>query len=661
MRAEPPAGPGVVVRCVAVVMVAALVAGACTSSGPSSDPAEASPSGARAQVDCDSPCSWSEAEPEALDRSINALQDLAERYGQGAGADELVAYLESLGAENIVSEEWGIEFSFPGGLVVAHLSDLARGRFGETPARMASLDDLGDAELRELDEVSAPGPSEMVPVTWDPAGEPAEGVRVLVLEPWRYEDPDYRPTGGEGVVVAAREAADKVRHLEYLVDEQASLEVFRTWNQWDVIFWLSHGSPTILSGAKAEPYVEFTERGWRLRADIEPGVSFTTAGDNENPHLAFSEEFFLNLGVRDDQVLYLGLCDSGPAWRNILRPNSTVFAWNKRVPFYHNHDVARILGDLLFTHGYSSLDAYAELVPLGLYTWRVRTGKLRWDSGRLLMFGEHRRSRDTVTLRSLVGEPLVDGMTVAIDGVPDDGQPDSILIDFLLEGVPPDTIHDLTFTVLLDGVELEHDLQLVDVDFYPPWYRPHHPVGWVGSGRAQLNTDLTTDDIGRLHDLRIEVEDSTPGPTAHEVQIAMGPCYWSGVLGGAEQGDVSGRAVGISQTGGLWTVYLGQVRADQPGTSMLLAIDGDPTQVSSEDLPAGAWMTVGQFPLAIEGLDRTSRVRITLAEPALIVGGVAASASGLAADFDTEGTVTFDGIFVWSPACPSSLDLIRDR
>lgn len=649
-------------RAFAVAMVIAL-AGGCTSDGGTSSPDGPSPE-ATSSTDCEDVCSWNDADPDVLNTTLDALTEVTNRAGAGAPNEELVAYLTSLGANHIEADDWGIEFSFPGGLPVTMLSEIGTGRFGEDPGDL----DLPDVDtiaeflglelaLEDAAEVNA------IPAYWDPAGEPTAGVRVLIIEPYRYEDPEITETAGDRIAKAARSVPDKVREVKHLVNDQVSFEIFLDWNQWDVIFWFSHGAPHILGGGKALPYMESTPDGRALRQEIGPGVTFQTTPSNRTAHLGFGREFFQRVQPRGDQLIYLGLCDSMQFWAGLPQPDTTALGWTRPVPQITNHQTATTFGELLFRFGYSSDDALEVLQRLGRHQW---TGKRSESEGtfttELVPQGTPRRGRDTVTLRDANGKPLVDGSMVPFEGIPGDGEPDLLRIEFLLEAVPPDEIDALEYAVFVDDEELESDITLEPAAYTAAAIKGDTPQRWTGSGVVHFGRDFTAAEVGLLSHLRIEVKGAKPGHTAHEVEVALGPCFWSGTLGGADTGVDGGRSVSIDSLGGGWRIVLGRTRADASGTAVLLSLDGDPTAAPGE-FDAKAAISTPRFPFSTEGIRPVSRVRITLAQPDLVVGGVAASATGLdrGLTFDNRVEITFDGVFVWSPACPTMMEYLLDR
>jgi len=648
------------VRTFTIAMVVALT-GACTPDGGTSGSETPAPSAVSVTA-CEDVCSWNDADPDVLTTTLDALTEVTNRAGSGAPNEELVAYLTSLGASHIEADDWGIEFAFPGGLPVTMLSDVGTGRFGDDRRDLPDADTIAEflgleLALEDTAKVNA------VPAYWDPAGEPAAGVRVLILEPYRYEDPEITETAGDRIAEAARSVPDKVREVRHLVNDQVSLEIFLDWNQWDVIFWFSHGSPDVLGGGKALPYLESTPDGWALRGEIGPGVSVQTASGNNTLHLSLWKEFFQRVQPRGDQLIYLGLCDSMQFWATLPQPDTTALGWTRPVPQTTNHQAASALGELLFRFGYASDDALEALQLLDFHQW---TGERYESEGtfttELVPQGTPRRGRDTVTLRDANGEALVDGSTVPFEGIPGDGEPDILRIEFLLEAVPTDEIEALEYAVFVDDEELESDITLEPAAYTAAAIKGDTPQPWTGSGVVHFGRDLTAGEVGLLSRLRIEVKGAMRGHTAHEVEVAMGPCFWSGTLGGADTGFDGGRSVSIDSLGGNWRIVLGRTRADASGTSVMLSLDRDPT-VAPGEFDATAAITTPRFPLSTEGIRPVSRVRITLTQPDLVVGGVAASATGLdrGLTLDNRVEITFDGVFVWSPACPTMMEHLLDR
>jgi hypothetical protein len=295
---------------VAMVLVVALIAGACGASTPSDRPGDGvvgpTPQVDEQQMDCERdgyPCSWSEADPAATVRTDQLLALSSLLLTQGANAEEIAGRLRvAAGVAEVAFDKITVWFRVDGAPPVFVYVDPTDG--GLIEGAVPPLEAGAAGSRVPIPDLLQPG-HRFTGCSWGgeddrtdgqkgPVGRTGTPKKALILGPWKWQmdwdvetlvsnlklgESDYEIEGG-GVTIVMTEQDRPSAFLS--TDEPAvRLEDFCGWEQYDTIILKTHGRTVCaearcLTGLSVGRFAE-TKEALLEYAGGATGVTFSTS------------------------------------------------------------------------------------------------------------------------------------------------------------------------------------------------------------------------------------------------------------------------------------------------------------------------------------------------------------------------------------------------
>lgn len=518
---------------IVIVMVATVAAMWWPEDDRTVDEAEA---GAEAvELDCDAdgyPCSWHDADPEVLSRSMELLRAARVMFDNGDSLDDIAEALES--DDDVVDlsvSSAELAFRLDGGLPVSLMTPLA----DKLP---------GDDEASFL----GPQPASVQLAAFEPAGDPGEGndqdgERAIVIEPYGPMGPSWSSSS----FVASLRSSDQFAAVDHISGPDLTFDVMMGLDSYDVLHISSHGSSQGFIGQHAAPSFDFEEDGsgasLKDGVEIPDGVSMTDTGGDWR--FGYGADFFRTYygGGLTDALIFADWCQSAKGgYLDVMAGRgSTTLGWSETVSETFAGMAASRLWKLMVEDGIDAGVAMEQLGDEGLTS--TRGGRLVDrlsndlrnqlacgaeqceidDQVRLLKLGGDLRARDVVTTYQGDEDRITAGTEFEWSGEAGDGEHDFLdELAIRVEGVEQGREEEVRIELYLDGERFDEDLTLADAEQEssgPLW------GDWIVRERdLEMPFDVTSDRIGEPLSWEVRVLDADPGHSAHVVE----PVYLEG-------------------------------------------------------------------------------------------------------------------------------------
>ncbi len=525
------------------------------------------------------PCTFAEADPERVERSMD-LMDLADEVFANEGNS--VAVAERLLEEDDIAEmyydERGVWYRVEGAppLIFLHPDAFAYGMEEEV-----SQINTDPASKTLLSRVLPEGDG---PIGENPPGEKATKKALFVnpivwqfgtdvydaIEPRLREYRDYRSSGS----ITTR--FDDVHAVDLINDQtQAagpSYEQFLNWEDYDLIHVLAHGyqfcpglsvvtetgQPVVSGDREIFPEntggviegtnvtegecITFVVSGhYQTRKHIQknprevPGIAwFHKPGEDTWGEVVTTDFFEAKYGSGlDDTIIVFTSCQlfRDESLAEVLRgTNTAVFGWTNTVRRYRGTGTATEFLAELIDNGLRSSVAYQKATESESHTdhdedWYGAMFEKSIDPG------TDPRGREVVILMQPVFRELLEEKdAVPVEGIAGDGENDELLILIQVDGVDEDqNLEDFEIHLAMDGEELQET------------FKPEDKVGDY-SYRAYKFLPLPFDAADRdFVEFEAWVDLPEGGDTRHNLQEAeIAGCGWTGTASGSQSGPVKG-------------------------------------------------------------------------------------------------------------------------
>lgn len=573
------------------------------------------------------PCSYAEADPDAVQRGQELLQLADEIY---AAEGTMIAAGERLKAEQDV-----VEIAYD-----------ARGLWlrveGAPPMWLWDYADIRSADSatplafsRGGGPLMAPRQEATGPIGPQPPGEEPEK-RALLILPWAWDMTDDSQAVADllrghrnyrcAECIEPRVFPDELPEQPENADAHhgPSLEWFSDWREYDLIYVFSHGRQWcgvpdeasggyFVEGRSREPgdCAGFLTTG-RHRAsildDIEsistPGMAWGRKPGGSWWIQALTPDFFRSQygGGLDDSLLFFNSCQlmANDSFSSALSgENTAVIGWSESVRVRRGVPTAATFFERLIASG-------QRVKPVFEHTTQAPAHATddTYAGAELRLHGEHDvRGREVVTwMHPMYREELGSIGHTMVHGIAGDGQPDDIFFMLQFDGIDESQDpQDFTAHVKVNGNEAQETFtpeEQIDEDSY-----------WV-QGVVPLTSDVSEIEIAELE---AWVDLPRGGESRHVLQdVELAGCGWTGQTSGARSGPIEGHEV----------IYLQN------------AAEMDPQQfgrvMSEQELAA-------QMPQIAANLERAGQLPLTIA--------LYSEAEGLAAQVMADGV----GLAVFGP------------
>lgn len=446
-RSERPTRPArpapVIVRIVAILLMAgtALLAGC---GAPATPPLPA--------LDCERegyPCTFAEVPLAVIERSLELAAAAGSMFEAGASVDEVIAFLEAEdGVAEVDHDGSAVEFRLTEGrpVVVDPTIDVARLPYENVQAPPAVASSLAPQRV-----VGAPGSR-----------------RALVLSPFAFDFDGWDSGAQAAAVLAATPGYEgRVTYREttdpddpgVTVDDLLDLEAY------DVVYLSTHGGRLCLdkktSSALAASGVggagddcradfliqRFAGTAADLKALDQPGIVLYQGSKHRS--IAVTGDFFRAVypdGLPNTLFVLVSCSTYSPEFVGPIAGDEGIFvSWDLGV----RADIALAslkLLQVLSVTGWTVSDAMASL---GDAVVSEETGAVMRSSGRRA--GGDLRIRDVIRVEDgFTGDDLATAVEIEVAGAPDDGEPDSILLDITVDAVTEATASGFTLHVTIN-------------------------------------------------------------------------------------------------------------------------------------------------------------------------------------------------------------------
>lgn len=384
-------------------------------------------------LDCEAgghPCSLDKVPLDVLERGESLSDQVLAMLNSGASVSDAQTFVEAQeGVVEAASSHAGLRFRLDGGRDVFILLPEALSTSGHPGATSAT--------------------AKPIVATHHVVGDDPDAKRALVLAPFQY----FFGAEDDGAAVAAilegtRGYAANVTYLENATTTAATVGIqqFSGWEAYDVIHVTSHGAEVcdvnkclsvILSGdiySSAEDLLRLTEAG----------VNTARIRGSDEKLLALSPEFFRNHYPNglDRKLIFFNACQTyGTAGSGLsdalLGDGSVYLGWSDVVQSPAARDAALALFRNLSDNGVTAQSALDSLGDLGFNRFTEHGEEI---TAILLLdrdIDRDLRLREVVTLEHPTkGGNLLPNANVAAVGTAQDGVPDLVPYQILVEGIP---------------------------------------------------------------------------------------------------------------------------------------------------------------------------------------------------------------------------------
>jgi hypothetical protein len=471
------------------------------------------------------PCSYADVPDEILERGNEMAVEVLAMFSDGSSPEEVEAWLnDQPDVVEVQVEDPALRFRLEGGrgtwvwragvFGTAERHSIGAGDAGHQPALPAYRHIVGE-EAKEKQAVV------LSPFLWDfGATDDGPGVASILEGTRGYEG---------GVRFAANESIDATN---------VTIDSFRAWDGYDVVHVATHGAvlckplpwcrtgiaASVLHGAlpKEEGVTEarvlvpaikaIPHRGWELAVAVHPLAKVYV------PIVILTADFFRDQypGGLDNAIIFFNACDSlgagGTDLADAVSGSKSIYlGWDRSV----DTTAAGVAGIALYEEMSETGHTLGESFEiLGALRTDAKTGARLDHTPRKA--GGDLRIRDIVYLRHPdSGEILDTSAPVSIEGVPGDGENDSVPWVVEVEGITAEEASGATLHVAIDGVEAEpEDLSAwaADIDDM------RRVTGLLDLG-YDVEGDITVD-------ARAWVELPSGGISEHETDTSLstGPC-----------------------------------------------------------------------------------------------------------------------------------------
>lgn len=454
-----------------MVAVLSLIVGGCDSSPSSVEDDEFDPDES-GELDClrgGYPCSLGEVPEAVMTASLEALEDGYEALESGDLADARTVLEERADLEEIHSDGHAIRFRLEGGVPV-WLLDVR----GLTPD-----DAAGATEGQEFSEWTTAKSVVGEDTNGDGKVDNRDVKRALVMAPylWEFQPWDESPLLAELLgEVPAYEGNVRYVGNETEDAQNVTLDDWMSWGDYDAVFVSTHGmriprgdgyAVVISSGVK----FDVSEYDRTLGGVAVLGsVNESQGTSNLIVEYGFMTDFFRVAypdGL-DDAFVSFSACETGGAGASELADalageDFVMMGWTEAVPV----DVALIamggfVGSLRL--GIRAEEALDRIREQGLDRGVNSDGDLAVFT-RFAPNGGDQRLIEVPSILDRTGLSMTDGenLTASLDGMPDDGESDRLVLEVRLDGVEEGTEDDYSVRYRLDDQDAQGSYPLADV------------------------------------------------------------------------------------------------------------------------------------------------------------------------------------------------------
>jgi len=525
------------------------------------------------------PCSYADADPERVSRSLKVMDLADEVYAGGGNAVEVAQRLQQESdVVELYYDERGVWYRvegappmvfihpdlFPQQLKSPDLSESSR-RAAKAALKPVHPDPDGPVGRQNEGEKARKKMLMVSPYAWSAGTEIIDAVEPLMREYRDYRCPSC-------VRVMANHTNPKSQLSEENPAAGPSVEQFLNWEEFDIINIVAHGfqfcpgksvSPDgrpVVKGNR-ESYPENTKaivegsnvsKGscvtmvgtghYRLRDHVAenpsstPGVIWMHAPDGKVWWESVSTDFFQTNypGGLDDKIIYFTSCqvlrDDSLA-SALIGSNTAVISWTDFVFInVRGEPVAIKFYQELMKYGLRVSRAFEKTVESSAHTNHVD----EWLGAELVMKKDgDPRGREVVTaVHPATRFELLEEGTTVTQGVIQDGEKDQLYFAARVDGVDADqSLDDFKVHLILDDEKKQHT-------FTPDPTQQVGEYSYLAQGTIQLPYDITNQET-----MQLETWAELPegGETRHVLkEVQPVGCGWRGTLSGTVSGDYKG-------------------------------------------------------------------------------------------------------------------------
>jgi len=707
---------------IAVLAMAALACNTLSglvgsrASTPTASPAQSTLAAVNPRAHCVQegyPCSYADASPEALARSLELL-DRASQVMESGGTIEQAAELVQ-GETDLADElhdRLALRFRIQGGppmwLIDPAVMDSSSSETADHLGGLAAPAAGDGGPISNQDEGKEPEHKALIlePFLWDFKTNEGGGVRRVLAQNRNYSCRDcltYKFTAMDDIDEDGDGAPDD------FVENGVTLDYFRNWESYDLIHISSHGAQLCRDEIEFTPEtyspappsdcytalftgISLSEAAFKNAGGYSgfaiPGAVWARHPDKPECHsnstslgnfasegcveagrmwLAVTADFFLfdHPGGYDDKFIFISACESmkGMDMATALAgDNTTVLGWTESVDagvsaritraFYKNYIVKNLRPEPAF-----EMTKQEEFNTQPLTSFKPKGGGSYTGAAPEIIRGgsPDPYGRELITImHPIYQQELEEDGPMLVSGIPGDGQPDKLVFQARLEGI--DDSQDPSDFVVHVNVNDKH---------LPGSYRPETQISdyayLTKIEEVPLGFDVNGQDVVKI-DAWVDLPEG--GVSRHVIERArLASCGWTGSMSGTRSGPLSGDLVlNLKDFADVDPKILAQLGLPEGGLSMpdgplvdTLMMTGHPPfpafVVNDEGFASAIFS--GPTDAAIGG-GTQSPLRFSEQTDEYFAG----TASATMLDARNGGNVTVSAQFVWNADSLCDIDLI---
>ncbi|GMQ82297.1 MAG: hypothetical protein BMS9Abin05_1743 [Rhodothermia bacterium] len=527
------------------------------------------------------PCTFAQMDPAVITKST-ALSDEVRDHMESESAETALAWVrEQPDVVFAEGDEAAILFRLQGGPQTWVLGEAALG--GQpSSGKHGPQFDFGGIRKRPTSALS------FIDVVGDDTNNDGkrnnrDKKKALLLSPFQF---DFDPSDEGSELKTMFESVEAyASDVSFYSNAGAGVEKFEIWDDYDVVHVSTHGARicddstcrnTIATGTRVSETAP--------PQSIEPGLSINNIGPNLW-YLGLGSDFMNRNYPQglDRTILFLNACETGdgdtqpnraevPDLASVVlglssnflqRPNanSVYLGWSETVDIDVSFNTSLSFYKKMLDRGWRTRIARKEVLAEGLGVGVNPTTRLRTWAQR----GYDLHLREMVTLIGDDGMKLEDGgnITWYFDGILNDGLPDSLWIDVLVEGIDDGTESEYELSFELDGQSLGAPVPLSSADFFEKTDDYTYSVSdIVPSGKDMKPNDTYT--------LEAIIDMPGGGQSRYEASdLELDGCFWNLSMGGTRAGSYKGEAATYVDQGGGFQLILQSVNPN-PITQIFL-------------------------------------------------------------------------------------------
>lgn len=407
------------------------------------------------------PCSLAEVDPNVLRRTEDLSAQLSEMLANGASMADAKAFIAGQeGVAEMHSSPTALCFRLDGGRHAWVVLPEALAPYLDSPS--------SDAAARTIAPSAAPAAQKHISQNAHVVGDDRDAKHALVLSPFQYEF-TFRDDG-----LAVSQILEKTRGYEGNVTylENASkgagtvgIEQFKGWENYDVILVTGHGI-TLCAGTDCVSMIltgDVYNSVDELPEITDPGVNTVHVAGKKSGKLGLSADFFrfyYSAGLERTIIFFngcqtygAGSTDAGSLSHALLGDGSVYLGWSDVV----HADSAYVASVGLFSDlADNGVTVQSALDRLGNVAVDAYTAKDGAPIEALLLLDRPAdrdlRAREVVLLEQPDGGgELTADASVAAIGKANDGVPDQVPFQVLVDGIEEGQEEAVTVTVSVDG------------------------------------------------------------------------------------------------------------------------------------------------------------------------------------------------------------------